>query len=176
MYDERKSKEFNKALHDFAFDVAGGAAIRHLANLGYSVSEIKKRLDFPISEKQIGQAVWKHLIDTRVICLENPSEININEKVTYVSCKGEYGRTYFKRVTEKIDSGEYKYIECNFGKLRYRDRVGFDEKVSELDIADQEYIRYLPWPLNTVWHREDDRIVRIVTKLTDNVNAMDYYE
>ena len=168
MDTNRNSKEFNKALHDFAFDVAGGAAIRHLVNLGYSVSEIKQKLDFPLSEKQIGQAVWKHLVENGVICLEDPKDHIINEKVSYVTCKGEYGRTYFKRVVEKQEiDRNIQYLKCEFGKMRYKDRAGFEAKVARLNQEDQEYINNMPWPLQTVWHRQDDRIVRILDVMKD---------
>ena len=33
-------KEFNKALSNFINDAAAGGAVRHLADLGYSISQI----------------------------------------------------------------------------------------------------------------------------------------
>jgi len=54
------NKYFEKALGDFAFEAACGAAIRHLNELGYSAGEIAKRLDFPISEQRVRQALKKY--------------------------------------------------------------------------------------------------------------------
>ena len=66
-------------------------------------------------------------MDTGVVCLENPEDAKPKEKVTYVSCKGEYGRTYFKQVVEKVDENKDKaYVKCEYGKMLYKDRDGRD--------------------------------------------------
>ena len=44
---------FNQALADFTFDVACGAAIRHLMDSGYSAEQIHNRLDYPVSIDRI---------------------------------------------------------------------------------------------------------------------------
>lgn len=51
---------FNKALHDFTFEVAVGGEIRHLMKLGYSEDEILKRLDYPISRDMLHEAMAKY--------------------------------------------------------------------------------------------------------------------
>lgn len=65
-------KEFQKALSDFTFDMASGGAIRHLTDLGYTVKQIQECLDFPTPYARIQEAVWKRLVETGVICLEEP--------------------------------------------------------------------------------------------------------
>lgn len=172
MDSNKNHREFSKALHDFTFDVAGGAAIRHLANLGYTVPEIKKQLDYPMSETQIAQAMWKHLIDTGIIALEDPADNPPKERVTYVSCKGEYGRTYFKRVAKpNCIEADAVYIKCDFGRMKYKDREGFAKRVALLEQSDQDYISYLPWPLNAVWHKMDSRIERIAATMNMDVDC-----
>ena len=77
---------FQSALADFTGDVASGDAIRHLADLGYSIDEIHERLDFPTPKEKIASTVWKHLLRTGVVCLEEPDG-KPREKVSYVpSC------------------------------------------------------------------------------------------
>ena len=38
---------FKSALADFTFEAASGGAIRHLADLGYTVKQITEQLSFP---------------------------------------------------------------------------------------------------------------------------------
>ena len=52
---------FHKALADFAFDVASGGAIRHLADRGYTAKQIAGELDFSVPFEKVRQAVWDHL-------------------------------------------------------------------------------------------------------------------
>jgi len=166
----KNSNEFNKALHNFTFDVACGGAIRHLADLGYTVEEISKKLDFPVSKAQIAQAVWTHYVKTGVVCTEDPSCATAKDKVTYVSCKGEYGRSYFKQVVEKQDeASDKKYIKCEFGKMLYKDKEGFLKKVANLEKRDRDYVQGLPWPLYPVWHIEDERMLRIGKELCEDI-------
>ena len=47
------NRYFQKALQDFTFDVACGAAIRHLHELGYTPEQIADRLDYPISADRV---------------------------------------------------------------------------------------------------------------------------
>ncbi len=54
------SEYFKDALKDFTFDMACGAAIRHLMELGYSEEEMLSRLDFPISPEKLHEAVVKY--------------------------------------------------------------------------------------------------------------------
>lgn len=46
---------FKNALSDFTFEAACGGAIRHLADLGYTVSQIKEQLAFPLPWKRCGK-------------------------------------------------------------------------------------------------------------------------
>ena len=50
---EQTNKYFNMALQDFTFDVACGAAIRHLHELGYEPEQIADRLDYPVSVERV---------------------------------------------------------------------------------------------------------------------------
>ena len=163
---EDNSKEFSNALRDFTFDVAGGAAIRHLADLEYTVPEIKSKLDFPISEQQIGQAVWKHFVDKGIILTKDPQDNRDNMRTRYVACKGQYGRTYFKQVKEEnLEYEAYNYVKCDFGKLIYKDKNAFIKQLDVLEKRDREYMLYMPWPLYPVWHIKNERFIRIMKGL-----------
>ena len=43
----------------------------------------------------------------------------------------------------------------------YKDKAGFEKKLEILSPKDREYILGLPWPLTTVYHVADERMIRI---------------
>jgi len=67
-------KEFNKALSNFINDAAVGGAIRHLADLGYSISQISDSLDYPLPKDKIASIIWEHFL--------NIGKISLKEDVT----------------------------------------------------------------------------------------------
>ena len=107
---------FDKALSNFVFDFASGGAIRHLADLGYTVTEIVGRLDFPTPKERVAEAVWKHYINIGKIRLDKSLNSGVIEKISYVKEQGKYGRTSMRRVVEKVEAPMKSYIACDFGK------------------------------------------------------------
>ncbi|MBR1860338.1 MAG: hypothetical protein IJ796_00545 [Lachnospiraceae bacterium] len=158
-------KYFENALSNFMNDFAVGGSIRHLADNGFTVKEIHARLDFPIPVSKVSEAVWKHFIETGIIRLSEPDEEAFTEKVSFVKEQDSFGRTSFRRVTEKIKNPETTYFPCDFGKMLYKDKTGFEKKLEVLSTRDKDYILGLPWPLQTVWHIADERMTRILSKL-----------
>ena len=158
------NEDFKKALTGFVKDFASGGAIRSLADKGYTVDEIKAALDFPIERREIGEIVWKHYIETGVICLEDPAEKPAGETYTFEKVIDQYGKPCFKRVAKQM-TYEGEYIPCDLGQRLREDREGV---LAKLDPAfkDAGYVDGLPWPPKTVWHRKDERIVRIMRALS----------
>ena len=156
-------KIFKKALADFTIDFASGDAIRALADKGYSVSEIHKRLDFPTPVEKIRDTVWKHFIDTGVILLDAPSAES-KKRVTYEKVQDSLGRTSFKQVVTE-DTELKEYVEIDFGKRIYQNKDAFEKSLEVLSSEDRQYILDLPWPLTNVWHVKNERIERILKKL-----------
>lgn len=154
------NKNFNKALNNFITDFAEGGAIRHMADKGLSVSEIKEQLDFPLPQERIAQIVWDHYVNTGIICLQSPDK-NI-EKVSYVKDTNQYGSTSLRRVVEPVDTSDVQYIPVNFGKYIYQNKDEFIKSLSELSQNDLHYILDLPWPLTTVYHIYDERMQRLI--------------
>lgn len=112
---------FQRALSDFVYDVASGGAIRHLADLGYTVKQIQEKLAFPTPYERIRNTVWKHLLDTGVIFRENPA--GAEEKVEYVREYNQYGKASFRRVTMPVSPSESREscLLCCFGPLKMKD-------------------------------------------------------
>lgn len=96
---------FRKALADFTCEAASGGAIRHLADRGYTVKQIKEKLDFPTSCHRVQKAVWQHFIDTGVILQEKPGGSR-KKKAVYVREYDKYGKATFRRITDTSDFPE----------------------------------------------------------------------
>ena len=187
-----EDKYFKQALSDFTIEFASGDAIRSLSDKGYSVKKIKSKLDFPTPEERIREIVWKHYIDNKTICLENPKEALSVENYTIEKVYDSYGRPSFKKVSVKADeeapsskqvkvetdeeASGYKqigvkldeeareYVECDFGKRLYRNKDDFMKSLSVLDEEEKDYILGLPWPLTNVWHVKNEHFARIISK------------
>ena len=59
--EENEDKSiFNRALHNFTFDVAARGGIRHLYNLGLSPEEIRKELSYPLPIERIEREIMEY--------------------------------------------------------------------------------------------------------------------
>lgn len=94
---------FQKALSDFTREAASGGAIRHLADLGYTVRQITEELDFPTPYETVRQAVWKRLVEKNVVRTEEPGSGGQIRKAAYVREYDRYGKATFRRVTEETE-------------------------------------------------------------------------
>ena len=89
---------FKTALSNFTHEAASGGAIRHLADLGYTVNQIMGKLTFPTPLERVRKEVWERLVDTEVILLEEPGSGKQREKAVYVEEHDRYGRVSFRKV------------------------------------------------------------------------------
>ena len=155
---------FQKALSQFTVEFAAGNAIRALADKGCTVAEIHERLSFPVPKKAIGELVWAHFLDDGTVCLNNPKEQSEKIKTSYEKVQNKYGKVSFRQVKKTITL-EGDYIACDFGKRLYQDREAFLKGLEVLDAKDRDYVLGLPWPLETVWHINNERMERIASAL-----------
>lgn len=185
---------FKNALSSFTFETACGGAIRHLADLGYTVKQITKQLDFPTSYGQVQKTVWTRLVDTGVICLSQPGSGNIPEKTEFVKEYDKYGKVSFRKVNlpspirepvrfkeshfnpkddfasflmEKCSQNrqDNSYVSCNWGLLK---EIQLQECLQVLDEKQQEYLAGLPWVKQLCYHRLDLRMQEIMIRLYEN--------
>lgn len=159
MDNDGNMKEFNKALGNFINDAAAGGAVRHLADLGYCISDIQSELNYPLSKEKIAGIMWEHFINTGKISLEKPQETY--EKVSFVKEQDSFGKVSFRRVSEMLDNSNRKYCLCDYGRLLYKRTPEFVAWLERLDEKDREYIELMPWPLTEVYHELDDRMKRL---------------
>lgn len=160
--ESKNSQQFNKALSNFINDAAAGGAVRHLADKGYSISDIASELDYPVSKEKIANFMWEHFLNTGKISLEEPKETY--EKVSFVKEQDSFGKTSFRKVTETVDNSKRKYVLCEYGKELYKKDPEFMAWLNSLDEKDRDYIQLLPWPLTPVYHELDERMRRITGK------------
>lgn len=88
-----ENRYFQKALGDFTYDVACGAAIRHLHDIGFTPEEIEKRLDYPVSLEKINNTIRKY--EEKKLRDEKQGG-----KTEFVQEMNEYGRITFRRIKE----------------------------------------------------------------------------
>ena len=74
--DANRNDSFASALSDFTHDMASGGAIRHLADHGYTVSQISKHLDYPTSRERIIKTYTRHLIEKGILFSTLPEGAN----------------------------------------------------------------------------------------------------
>ena len=158
---------FNRTLTNFVHDFASGEAIDHLADRGFTVTEIAAQLSFPTKKERVAERVWKHYLEKGILSTEEPQSGGTVKKVSYVQDHGKYGRVSMRQVVEEVELPAQEYAACSFGKELYRDREAFEKKLDVLSAKDREYILDLPWPLQTVWHVKDERMSRIMEKLKE---------
>lgn len=156
---------FAKALSNFTYDVASGGAIRHLADLGYTVKEIADKLDYPTPLSRIQEIVWKHYLDNGTICIDKPDENEYAEKKTYVREYADNGKAYYKQVVERVKKENSEYYFCDFGKRIYKDKAAFEQELMILAPRERDYILGLPWPLGGAYHVKNERMNKIMEKL-----------
>lgn len=98
---------FKAALADFTFEAASGGAIRHLADLGYTVKQITEQLSFPTPYQRVQKAVRERLLETGVLLLEEPgSGKGHSPAPVYVVDHDKYGRTSFRRARASKELAE----------------------------------------------------------------------
>lgn len=163
----QQGEQFKKALSNFVNDFSYGGAVRHLADQGLTVTEMIERLGGGLSKKIIADMVWQYYLEIGKIVEEIPDN-NVLEKVSYVKDTDRYGRTSLRRVVEKVERPQRKYIACDFGKKLYQNKETFEKTIECLSRRDREYIMDLPWPLMTVYHEADERMSHIMRQMGEN--------
>ncbi|MCR5793422.1 MAG: hypothetical protein K6G65_09660 [Lachnospiraceae bacterium] len=165
------NKFFSKALADFVQDAAINDAIRHLADKGYTLEEIRKQLDFTVDSATVQKVVWKRYIETGRILEKEPCKAKTT-KVSYVKEYGEYGKATFRRVVEEVETSEKEYLACPFGLWKRNNPENYMQKLMALLPKDKEYVDGLPWPEYMVYHEADERMKRIIKMLEEAGNEI----
>lgn len=190
---EENNNFFKHALSDFAYDVACGAQIRHLADLGYAVSQIVKELDVAVSYESVQKTVTEHLRKTGVLLLSKPGSEN-SVKTKFIREYDSYGRPSFRQVAEKgadaavtswqeriyqssltgeffrflndktTENGEdCSYISCDFGL----EKQNMQQSLSVLEQQQRAYIEGILWQKSRMYHQLTPSIRVLMSRLYD---------
>lgn len=116
---------FRNALSDFTFEAASGGAIRHLADLGYTVKQITEKLTYPTPYERVRRTVWQQLIDTQVVLTEEPGNGRRQTKAAYTVEHDKFGRASFRMEAVPDDSAE---------SIRWKERRYSEEQCGNLAV------------------------------------------
>ena len=123
MEDMSEQDYFRNALSDFTYEAASGGAIRHLADLGYTVKQISEKLTYPAPYEKVRRTTWQRLIDTQVVLTQEPGSGKQSGKATYTMTRDKYGRTGFRMEPPLVEDSapihwkERRYSEERHGSL-----------------------------------------------------------
>lgn len=121
-----EQKYFKQAISNFTFEAACGGAIRHLADLGYSVKQIEEQLSYPVPYEKVQKTVWEYFLENGILLLEEPGKVKIQEKADYVKEYNKYGKASFRRVvSQKEEAGEIHFKEKHFDREQDGDISGY---------------------------------------------------
>ncbi|MCR4990454.1 MAG: hypothetical protein K6A38_06275 [Lachnospiraceae bacterium] len=152
---------FKKALGNMTKEVAYKAAVRHLTEEGYSVSEMTQILSYPVSFEEVQRTAYEHMQKTGIICEDEPDKKS-HEKVSYVMDEGAFGKRSYRRIVSKEDETDKEYILCTFGTLSASEK---EKILSLLDKKSREYMTGIPWPKKPVYHLATDKF----RQMTDEI-------
>ena len=97
---------FKNALSDFTYEAASGGAIRHLADLGYTVKQIMEKLTYPTPYERVRKTVWKHLTETGIVLTQEPEKSAGQGKAEYTVEHGKYGKASFRLEQPSVSGSE----------------------------------------------------------------------
>lgn len=163
---DREGEYFNAALSDFVFDVAAGGAIRHLTDRGYSVEQIIGKLDYPVPRSKVEQAVYSHLLGSGILLSSLPAEDAVVRMCLLQPYKDDIG-SFAETLVGHIEKfGEKNsYMECPFGIWISDDEERLRKSFELLSSREREYILGINWKHGIMYHRLNDRMREIGTKL-----------
>ncbi len=140
---------FQEALANFMHDVASGDAIRHLANQGYTVPQIMKRLDFPTAKDRVERIFTTHLIREGILFPTLPD----GTKKLELSGEGFFGLL-------KLHDPARLLLECPFASKKQTDLL-----LPLLTVDEAEYLASIRWDHFPMYHILNPRMCRIAEKM-----------
>lgn len=183
-----EQKYFKQAISNFTYEAACGGAIRHLADLGYSVKQIMEQLSFPVPYERVQTTVWEYFLENGVLLLEEPGKGKIPEKAEYVKEYNKYGKASFRRVVSQektIETIHFKELHFNTEKdgdfsnyltKKCRENetdayvfLDFTACFSSLNTHEQDYMEGLfGKKRGPVYHKINDRMRDMIIRLYEN--------
>ncbi len=89
---------FQSALSSFVTDAACGGAVRHLADIGYTLNQIVERLDYPAPREKVQKIMMAYLYESRVLLRKEPSEELFAAREQFVQEQDAFGRRSMRKI------------------------------------------------------------------------------
>ncbi|MCI8455114.1 MAG: hypothetical protein HFE84_10960 [Lachnospiraceae bacterium] len=180
---------FEQALANFTFEAACGGAIRHLADNGYTIRQIMKKLDYPASYEQVQNSLLAHFLGNGTLLKNEPDFTSIGEKPDFILEYGPYGKASFRQTAAGPPSPKpvwrevsclpgsffallerklsengpsFSYVSCDFGLQKDT----LPSMLAGLDERQQDYIEGIPWKPARMYHRLTPRMKEILVCLS----------
>ena len=109
MIGKQMESTFQKALNNFVRDFGYGDAIMHLADDGFTLSQIKGRIGSHLPEEYLCERMIKSYVDRGNALLAEPGSAP-KEKVSMVKDVGEFGQVSFRQVREIIEEPSISFV------------------------------------------------------------------
>lgn len=170
----KSQRYFQNALSDFTFDAAGGQAIRHLVNTGYTAEQILHQLDYPVPMTKIRQTITKYLLENGTLRKELPV---VQKHLQHVYYDFMNESSIFSFLSKRIEQDEEvnSYISCPFG-INTTDAESLLSKMSLfLTKREMEYLSGIIWEPQIMYHRLNRRMLEIGIQLAINSDLFSFY-
>lgn len=169
------SNYFNEALHNFTSDYAYGSQIKSLYNKGFSISQIKEKLDYPVSIEKVSSYLWDYLITSNQVVFAESDIVSNPSARKYDLETDSYGRRSFRLVSDDFArQNSYKDIifhgavndipnlqDC-FIKI---DGVSISSYNKGLNSKQIDYLAGFPWPKREIYMHLNERFSEIFATL-----------
>jgi len=169
------SNYFSEALHNFTSDYAYGSQIKQLYNKGLGVTQIKEKLDYPVSIEKVSSYLWDYLLTSHQIVFNQADIIANPSSPKYELDSDSFGRRSFRLSSESFASSRsYKDIMYNgaistipnidecFFKM---DGVAVSSYMEYMNSKQTDYLLGFPWPKREMYIHANERFIDIFSTL-----------
>lgn len=174
---------FEEALSNFVSDFNYGGAIRHLTDLGYSASAIKRKLKIPFDTARIQEVQYKYLLEREMLITE---ERLLEKGAIYARNLGEFPvnaqiirKEFAPEQAEKIlvnmmrEHGGLVYMDFPFGRMG---EVRRQKVLDTLRASEQSILDRIPWRMERTFLKGDESFLRMSARLnSEEVIYTNYY-
>ena len=151
--DQNKTDTFSSALSNFTHDVASGDAIRHLADHGYTVTQISKRLDYPTPKDRIIKTYTRYLTDKGILTSRPPEDA-----IIYDLDKAALELSYEKlEQLIRLHGSENIYIRLTAPSIK--------KITGYLNTDDEDYLMSIDTSQGGLFHVLNERLLKILSSI-----------
>ena len=123
-----------------------------------------RELSYPVPRTRVEKAVYRHLLESRILLPELPAEDNaMRIKLLQGDKSVHFSEMLAKAIAESGE--ENAYMECPFGAWLKKDEKRLEQNLACLTGREREYLFGIRWEKDIMYHRLNDRMREIGLKL-----------